>query len=330
MLKGKLLAIALLIALSSGVVFLARFSSGSSYPEGSSLNTGPRGAALLFTALERSGRVSATRNYLPLDGFEVKNSALLLLGNRTYALQLAGKSWIENIERLARNSNRVVLGIEDESRPFFFGKDEKSDLQKRWNVLLRRDGDRLIAEPGGEWQKVAERAWRRRFGAGELLLIAGADRLNNRSLASNAAAHRLAAVAVGSAPTVIFDESHLGIAETGSIAALARRYRLSGLVVGLLAFVSLWMWRNAVQFPPAEDAGSTNALPAQDGRQMMASLLEQHIAPDALLPICIEEWNRVRPKQKLDAAEWRGREPSEAFAAIRTRLGQRRLVRRRK
>ena len=64
--------------------------------------------------------------------------------------------------------------------------------------------------------------------------------------------------ALGPNRRVVFDERHLGIAESGSVVALARRFRLSGFALGLGLCAALFLWRNAAAFPPPP------AVPARD------------------------------------------------------------------
>ena len=44
-----------------------------------------------------------------------------------------------------------------------------------------------------------------------------------------------------------FDEYHLGVSETGSVAALARKYGLTGLAAGLALLFGLFVWQSSVK-----------------------------------------------------------------------------------
>ena len=66
------------------------------------------------------------------------------------------------------------------------------------------------------------------FGKGSIVLVADGRLFDNRSVAE--AGKRLCWRAlIGPHTRIVFDESHFGIVESGSVVALARRFRLHGL-----------------------------------------------------------------------------------------------------
>jgi hypothetical protein len=99
----------------------------------------------------------------------------------------------------------------------------------------------------------------------------------------------------------VFEEAHLGVVETGSIAGLARRYRLQGLLAGLLLVAILFVWNRSVAFPPASrfEREKEPVVAGSDSGLMFASLLSRHIAPDSVVDVCVAEWNRLRPNKRL-------------------------------
>jgi hypothetical protein len=55
---------------------------------------------------------------------------------------------------------------------------------------------------------------------------------------------------LGGNQRVVFDESHLGEVESGSIAGLARNYHLEGLALALLTLAGLYVWKNSSSLLP--------------------------------------------------------------------------------
>jgi hypothetical protein len=317
--SGRLLVAILLLALAAGLASLARFSSGTSYPMYSSLGTGPMGTDLLFEALNRSGKVMAVRNYLPMDQLRVRNTTVLYLGISSASLATAGDQFFKELEDVVRQGNRVVIALT--SGDFGPGNDTKN----HWGMRVRGEKPEDVLELSRDWRALPQAARERSFGSGTVVLLTNAKQLTNESLAKNDSARAIVPMLVGDRKTVVFEEAHLGVVETGSIAALARRYRLEGLMAGLLLLTGMFLWRNAVQFPPAppDEAEAETVIAARDSRSMLAGLLEQHIAPDTLIQVCVAEWNRARPDKRLDAKAWTGQNPVAAYRGIREQVQRR-------
>ena len=125
---------------------------------------------------------------------------------------------------------------------------------------------------------------------------------------------------------VAFDETHLGIEESGSIAGLARRFKLQGLVVGLLILVGLFIWNQSVSFPPPapfESSGDKQVLGA-DARSTFAGLIASHLPPRALLESCVAEWNRVKPQQQITTELSAKIDPIATYRQLQENLPKRR------
>ena len=46
-------------------------------------------------------------------------------------------------------------------------------------------------------------------------------------------------------PLVVFDEEHNGLRDNPGIASLARKYRLHGVIAGLILLAGLFVWKKA-------------------------------------------------------------------------------------
>lgn len=147
-----------------------------------------------------------------------------------------------------------------------------------WVPLLGRDG-RLLA---------AERPW----GKGALVLVTDPFFLSNEGLLSERNAPLLTRL-LGRTARVIFDEHHLGVQEEGSVGALARRYRLHGVVAVLLAIAALFLWRAGTSFLPAPPQPIVAVpLAGRDAAEGFVNLLRRHVPPARLLEACQAEWQR--------------------------------------
>jgi hypothetical protein len=116
----------------------------------------------------------------------------------------------------------------------------------------------------------------------------------------------MVAMAIGASSHVVFDEQHLGIAETGSFVGLARRFRLTGLALGMAVCAALFLWRSAAGFPPAV-AGQDVPLSGRTSLAGLLTLLRRHIPPEELAATCWQEWltanRRTVPPDRLERAE---------------------------
>ena len=162
-------------------------------------------------------------------------------------------------------------------------------LDPAWRVIYERGNKPVIIE--------------RKRGAGSIVLATDSYFLSNEALRNERHAALLAWV-VGAGPQIIFDETHLGVMEEAGIAALGRKYRLHGLLAGLLLLGALFVWKNAAAFGPARDAErDTDHVVGKDTASGFVNLLRRGIVPAALLPLCVEEWKKSRHLDRQHSAE---------------------------
>jgi hypothetical protein len=293
--KPKVPYILLALAAVAFAVGMARlfgreYATGETYPEYSSLRSGPEGGKLLFDSLARVPGVKVERNYLPIEFSDVRGATIFILGLAPEDLDDAD-AILKPIEKLAGRGNRIVLGLHYEAGP---GTLKAEDLEKQWGVRYATDADRHLyfaeakawtaMDIGAEKPRAVERA----FGTGSVALFADSGVFANQQIA---ATERLAlvAAAVGGNTRIIFDEQHFGIAQAGSVVGLARRFRLTGLAVGLAMWAAVWIWKNAAGFPPpaARQSGPLLGRTSQAG---LVTLLRSHVPPEALAGICWRTW----------------------------------------
>jgi hypothetical protein len=307
--------------------FSIRFATGDVYPPYSSMRASPDGAKLLYESLSRTPGVTVSRNYFPLEYFEESNATIFLLAINVD--QFANES--ESYERLAKRGSRVVAGLE-----WGWGNDKPQhieDLEKRWHVkfgfedpqiayftqaadwrILERDGPRILAIE-------------RDFQKGSVVLFSESGDFSNSSTIKLDRLGLISAV-IGPRSRVIFDEAHFGMAESGTVVGLARRYRLTGMALGLALCAALFIWKNAASFPPPAAAPRSETLSGRTSISGLYTLLRRHIKPADLAAACWNEWltgnRRELSADRKARAEAilrdRGRQPLDAVREIQTVL----------
>ena len=317
-----------------GLVQLNRASLNRSYPFFSSLRSDPGGTALLWEGLARTGKVREQRSYRPLEEAHLTGSSVFYLGVRPSDLTYADEAFFRTAERIASAGNRLILGFTDDS--IDSGEKNKKDslARKRWNIRFAQwkakenENATVSVEAPSPWQPLSDEEpdviFERKFGAGSVVLLPHVSRISNAALAKDEKSRQLIPVLIGNYRTVIFDEAHFGMLESGSIAGLARRYRLQGLMAGLLVLAALFLWSRSVAFPPVRETqenGQPGLMVGNDARRTLVSLLSRHIPPEDLLRICVAEWNRVRPDKKItEDGGTAGKDPVTAYRNIQENL----------
>jgi len=282
-------------------VFAIRFSTGDVYPEYSSLRSSPTGAKLLYDSLSRTPGVSVARNYLPLGYLEETNATIFLFALDAGEFAADPEPYLDIVERLAKRGNRVVAALkwEGNRKPSRAG-----ELDHRWHVKFGFDGGEkqehhLYFSEAPEW-RVLDRdgpkllAIERSFQKGSVALFSESVDFSNQSTVK---LDRLSLVSAAIGPgarspntRAVFDEQHFGIAESGSVVGLARRFRLTGMAAGLALCAALFLWKNASGFPPPAAAAWSETLAGRTSISGLFTLLRRHIKPADLAAVCWNEW----------------------------------------
>ncbi len=143
-----------------------------------------------------------------------------------------------------------------------------------WNTLYQRGGDIVMMS--------------RARGTGRITLLADSFPLSNEA-AQRERPTALLADLVGTAPRIVFVESHLGVEAEVGVAALARRYGLGGAALMALVVAALWFWRRASPLAPVpeEEAELRLAIAPTAG---LEALLRRAVPPEKLHQACLEAW----------------------------------------
>jgi hypothetical protein len=278
-------------------LFNVDFAGGNVYPEYSTLRADPKGAKLLFDSLAHLPGITAVRNFMPVQNLPANGSTVVLLGLNDPDLDV--------IEKLARGGDRVVAALRDDWKP---EPKEASEIFKQWHVRIatiseKNKSSRLYFSEAQGWTTLENEgaklmAIERPFGKGTVALLASSGDFSNQS---SVASGRLPPVtaALGENARIVFDESHLGIAESGSVMGLARRFRMMGFAVGLAICAALFIWRNASAFPPPElaEKETVQHLIGRTSAAGLLTLLRKNVAPRELIEACFKEWLAGRRRQ---------------------------------
>ena len=322
-------ALAILLAagfLGSAITLFDRqFASGELYPQFSTMRTDRMGARLLYDSLRGLPGIAVERNFLPLDFLPRDGAALVLLGLNPARVKWDDEMLLQSAEKIAARGNRVILAmyadldkrdsiredLEGKQQPNARGAGRKPEpaappLESMWKVWLRFDpakdaGHPLYFEKADGWrvlesedgrQLAVERDW----GTGSVVLMAESGLFTNESAA---VMDRLADVcaALGPYRQIVFDEQHLGVAESGSIMRMARQFRLIGLAAGLGLWAALFIWRNASGFPPPAPARALDRFAGRTSHAGLLTLLKRHIPPAEVAAVCWREWLSTKQRQ---------------------------------
>ena len=163
------------------------------------------------------------------------------------------------------------------------------DLKPSWKVLYMCGTMPVIIE--------------RQYGKGSIVLVADSFLVSNEALRTERQSRLLSRLFSGP-PNIVFDEEHNDIREQPGIATLVRKYRLHGLVVGLLLLAFLFIWKNVVRFVPAYTVveADRDVVTGKESGEGFVNLLRRTISPSALLDTCMAEWRKTFATRSRDLA----------------------------
>ena len=338
--SGSMVLLAAMAAVfACGVLYLfnQRFSGGDVYPAYSTLRAGPAGAKLIFVSLRRLPGVTVARSYQPLERVPDRGSTILQLGLAPAGFATQQVSEVRALEEFAQRGNRLVFAMGEAA-----GREPPgtATIEKLWGVRFGLDFDKegrgnLYFAEARNWEILESNGTRplaveKVFGKGGIVLVADGRLFDNQSVADAKQTALLARIIFadkqGPHTRIVFDESHFGIVESGSVVALARRFRLHGMALGLAIIAVLFIWKNASSFPPVASAPREEKVFGRTSVAGLVTLLRRHIAPDRLAAACWQEWLKSHARDIAPARRARAEaairdhadRPAEALREIQT------------
>jgi len=152
-------------------------------------------------------------------------------------------------------------------------------LDPAWRVIYAREEHPVLVE--------------RNFGNGSIVVSADSYWMSNQALRQDCHPDLLAWL-VGRQALAVFDETHFGVSDTPGVAGLMRKYRLQGVLAGVLLLGALFVWKNYSSLvPPAVDDGPSDRSTGVGGRDSatgLVNLLRRSIDSPELLFACFDHW----------------------------------------
>lgn len=318
------LVIAAVLAVAMAQSVLRRADTSENYPAYSSLNNGENGTKAYFEALARLG-FAPSRNYKMLSKIFGLRAAVFYAGQSLSSFRYSDEKDLEQFEKLATRGARILIALDPEAvisieKPKQPGHPVDShppedNLKKRWGVELSyvertipQDNRELLAKLNmlpvnwqfsswpNDWTPSRLRNGsplflERVFGTGGIVLIANSKLFTNRELLVHPDTEVLA-VAPGAYHNIVFDENHLGLADTGTVLGIAAAHGLAWMLLGFLVLAILYVWRSSVSFVPPAAAPVEAAVGGRDAHLALSHLLMQSVPSKSVLRAAGEEWNR--------------------------------------
>jgi hypothetical protein len=223
---------------------------------------------------------------MPLLNLAANGSTVVMLGLHDPDL--------DQIEKLAKSGARVVAALREDWKP---EPKESAAIFDQWQVRLaisteKNRPSRLYFSEAQGWTPIDSIgaklfAIERPFGKGAVVLLAASGDFSNQATVAQDGLEQVTS-ALGSNSRIVFDESHLGIAESGSVVGLARRFHMMGIAAGLAIFAALFIWRNASSFP-VRQASLPVVLAGRTSASGLLTLLRKNIPPRDLTAACWQE-----------------------------------------
>lgn len=300
---------------------LQSIAQGDVYPEWSTMRSDPLGTKVLFLALKRMGAVEVERNYEPWRESVPKRAQYVLMGASPLLLQDS-----KELDKLLSAGGMALLAL----RP----AEAKSALRTEKLGFVQATLSEVALQSDTWTCLIGTRERCRLASKNRIWLLADGSPLRNGELHDERQTELLARLFATGLP-VLFDESHLGVVETGGVGVLLRRYRLFPAIGMLLLGALLFVWRSSVSLLPEREPVSASMAPQPAAS--LRTLLAQRVPRAKLLGTLVEEWKRALPllpvwhrgrEAEMDAALERGRGLkdvrqgyTELQAAIRLRKG---------
>ena len=309
-------------------IAFAPLQTGEAYPPFSSLRADPQGARGLYESLAELPGIRVERLYKQREKLAGAGDTMLELGVDPTDWSKIDDDNLKEYEHLVENGGRLVIGFLP-VRAYWKDPQKMNHVTARWHVTLmsRPEGD--ATESGmprktglyfethsfpdeANWQTLTydpsdhgAETLERTFGKGTIVLAADTFALSNEGLREVRDPGLIVSL-IGPARRVIFDETHFGVAETGSVTQLMRRYRLQGAIAILIIVAALFVWRSASSLLPPRESGvdsdglsgaASKPVAGRDSLEGLTALLHRGVSKKQLIEACFAEWAKSAPRE---------------------------------
>jgi hypothetical protein len=163
-----------------------------------------------------------------------------------------------------------------------------TNLPNSWQIIYSRGTNPVVIE--------------RKFASGSVVMATDSYFLSNEALRKDRQPELLSWW-IGPAKHIIFDEAHFGIVESEGVAVLLRKYRLYGVVAGLILLAGLFIWKNTVSFLPfSEITQNQDPIAGREASVGFVNLLRRNIPRHEALNACFNEWKKSRSPKAATAS----------------------------
>jgi len=145
----------------------------------------------------------------------------------------------------------------------------------------------------------------RTLGQGNIVLFTDNYLFSNEALLNHRYTSLLAWV-LGRSSIVIFDETHLGVAETTGIMTLMRRYKLSGFLISCVILLAVFVWRGmSPLLPPFAGRTKNNVVFAEHSTEAGLGDLVRRSATSVDLPHeAFGQWKQSFVRTPMDQVNY--------------------------
>jgi hypothetical protein len=237
-------------------------------------------------------------------------------------------SWQQVHDTPAEGSDEISAGwpgIAWHGRMYF------KDLSNEWTVIYRRADKPVIIE--------------RAIDSGSIVICTDTYFLSNEAMIDRNSRNPQLLAWLVNKPTVVFDETHLGVVSGEGISSLAEEHGLANLFFVLLVIAGLYLWKSSVSFLPRDpehiERFGGHGISGKSSAAGLHNLLRKCIPVSRILNECLKHWSASistsRPKQRaardkiravIDAENNRStrqQDPVKAYTTICRILAERKL-----
>lgn len=148
-------------------------------------------------------------------------------------------------------------------------------LDSDWEVIYKLDGNPVVIE------KTLEH--------GSIVLLADCFELSNQALYEAPKAHYLSWL-VGPHSRILFEETHLGVSAKTNLMGLIKRFRLHGVLLGLVLWALCFIWQQSSSLIPPQEEDRHNGPIGQHAGSGLIHLLIRGLPKKSLLETCVTQW----------------------------------------